>query len=220
MKKARKRKRVILECPVCHHVFDDVYRTQHNRAFCSELMSQNKAIPIQDCDVPKNQGPMYAFLTKTAQSPLSAAAHQKDLTETDTPASNEMSSSADNNINMKEIEQQATDVDNINLGSRPSDPPAESGPNCRPTAAEIEKNFSYELSSDTDSGFIQSMDKEPLSWLTCAGELLSLVKDLTTASKLLEDVRRENHPLVVVFLTNTETETTRNIAKNALEVNM
>ena len=68
---------------------------------------------------------MDAFLTKTAQSPPSTTAHQKDVTETDAPASNEMSLSTDNNINMMEIEQQATYIDDADLESGSSDPATE-----------------------------------------------------------------------------------------------
>ena len=46
-KVSRKRKRIKLECLVCHHQFDDDYRSTHNKTCHSAFISQNKAIPYK-----------------------------------------------------------------------------------------------------------------------------------------------------------------------------
>ena len=52
---SRKRKRINLEClMVCHHEFDDDYRSTHNKTSHSALISQHKAIPYKVVNAPKN----------------------------------------------------------------------------------------------------------------------------------------------------------------------
>ena len=51
---SRKRKRIKQECLVCHHQFDDDYRSTHKKTFHSALISQHKAIPYKVANAPKN----------------------------------------------------------------------------------------------------------------------------------------------------------------------
>ena len=51
---SRKRKRIKLERLVCHHEFDDGYRSTHNKTFHSALISRHKAIPYKVVKAPKN----------------------------------------------------------------------------------------------------------------------------------------------------------------------
>ena len=53
-KKSRKRKRVKLECLVCHRQFDDDYRTTHNKTFHTAMLKKNKVIPYKVANAPRN----------------------------------------------------------------------------------------------------------------------------------------------------------------------
>ena len=53
-KKCRKRKRVKLECLVCHWQFDNDYRTVHNKTFHNAILKENKVIPYEVANAPRN----------------------------------------------------------------------------------------------------------------------------------------------------------------------
>ena len=53
-KKCRKRKRAKLECLVCHRQFDNDYRTIHNKTFHNAMLKENKVIPCEVANAPRN----------------------------------------------------------------------------------------------------------------------------------------------------------------------
>ena len=53
-KKCRKRKRVKLECLVCHTQFDNDYRTIHNKTFHNAMLKENNVIPYEVANAPRN----------------------------------------------------------------------------------------------------------------------------------------------------------------------
>ena len=48
------RKRVKLECFVCHRQFDDDYQAMHNKTFHHATLEQSKAIPYQNANAQLN----------------------------------------------------------------------------------------------------------------------------------------------------------------------
>ena len=61
------------------------------------------------------------------------------------------------------------------------------------------------------------MENKDQNWLTCAGELSYLVKDLKNASDLVDKAKSDTCPAVEIFLVNVE-EITQRICKNGSKI--
>ena len=216
----RKRKRVKLECLVCHRQFDDDYRATHNKTFHHAMLKQNKAIPYQNANAQLNP----------FEAAKNARPKSSSQTSSCTPAC--PSTTQCNNYG-KPVSKIRNEIFVLTEGATSAADTADPIPSRTQLRHEIEPDLlpnsvdessifenelpvsisltrpdnetsSFDLATQTSSKSDENSSTKTVNdnWLTCAGELSYLVEDLRRASDLVEEVKGENCPVVETFLTN------------------
>ena len=233
--KPQKRKRVKLECLVCHRQFDDDYRTTHNKTFHHAMLKQNKAIPYQNTNAQLN--PFVA---------AKKACHKyTSQTSSCTPAGSSTAPNDDHDETLSEMPPFEEIVVMSEAASSDADPVpcltqlrSEIEPQLLPTPVDVSSipenesmlsvltrqdnessniDLSFETSSESENDESSSTKTLNDNWLACAGELSYLVEDLRRASDLVEEVKGDNCPVIETFLINAE-ELAQRICKNANKI--
>ena len=231
----RKRKRIKLECLVCHHEFDDDYRSTHNKTFHSALISQHKAIPYKVVNAPKNPfeaakkayqkseeshtlitSPSSSIKTVAMEDSAEANDGTQEVSERYETSSPTVTCTIDSEVTEQpksdmQVQFIKTTASNAILNTNTAENLSRGSISGTAATVNLESEFGNELIEEN------ATDESP-NWLTCAGELSFLVENLKLASNLLEDVKGDNCPLIEVFLTSAE-EITRNISQTANKVN-
>ena len=231
----RKRKRIKLECLVCHHEFDDDYRSTHNKTFHSALISQHKAIPYKVVNAPKNPfeaakkayqksdeshtlitSPSSSIKTVAMEDSVEANDGTQEVSERYETSSPTVTCTIDSEVTEQpksdmQVQFIKTTASNAVLNTNTAENLSRGSMSGTAATLNLESEFGSELIEEN------ATDESP-NWLTCAGELSFLVENLKLASNLLEDVKGDNCPLIEVFLTSAE-EITRNISQTANKVN-
>ena len=202
----RKRKRIKLECLVCHHEFDDNYRSTHNKTFHSALISQHKAIPYKVVNAPKNpfeaakkayqkSEESHTLITSPSSSIKTVAANNgtQEVSERYETSSPTVTYTIDSEVTEKrksdmQVQFIKTTASNAVLNTNTAENLSRGSISGTAATLNLESEFGNELIEEN------ATDESP-NWLTCAGELSFLVENLKLASNLLEEVKGDNCPL-------------------------
>ena len=206
---------------VCHHEFDDDYRNTHNKTFHSALINQHKAITYKVVNAPKNP---FEAAKKACQK--SEKSHTLISIPSSSIKTDAMEDSAEANDGTQEVseryetssptvtctidsevtEQPKSDIrvqfirttaSNAILNTNTAENLSRGSISGTAATSNLESEFDNELIEEN------ATDESP-NWLTCVGELLFFVENLKLASNLLDEVKRDNCPLIEVFLTSAE----------------
>ena len=219
----RKRRRIKLECLVCHHEFDDDYRSTHNKTFHSALISQHKAIPYKVINVPKNPfeaakkayqkseeshtlitSPSSSIKTVAMEDSVEANDGTQEVSERYETSSPTVTCTIDSEVTEQpksdmQVQFIKTTASNAVLNTNTAENLSRGSISGTTATLNLESEFGNELIEEN------ATDESP-NWLTCAGELSFLVENLKLASNLLEDVKGDNCPLITVrcpkYITN------------------